>query len=476
MSSPRMPNSSTSPMRRPAPTIGQLLPSAVRSTAMHGIWLLGAWYLFRIGWNVFSEKSPFDRLFTPGAFVWAGIVLVVLFLANLIRMHRPTQDRLFTFVGFAATFFALAMVVVFFVELTRQAGEWFQMTPGLIQTRNQELVNHVENAAKARIAAEKQVRSEMEIEFKTAADDKERQEIRQEYETVILPNKLKDMEITEEENRKSKDVEYRQHADAFSILWFFLTNGPSHLAQDAGIYPALVGSIMLAMTTLVFAVPLGVGAAIYLEEYGRGGGAATKALQNIIQVNINNLSGVPSVVYGIFGAAVFVDLIFRPLEVDFPWIAARNALGGGMTLALLTLPVVIVASQEAIRSVPDSIRQGAYALGATRWQTIWRQVLPMASPGILTGTILSLSRAIGEAAPLVLFGALLFVSSPPGLFSRFTVLPMQIFGWSDRPAGPTGRIWQANAAVASLVLLAVLMAMNGIAIYFRNKSQQKMRA
>jgi phosphate transport system permease protein len=196
----------------------------------------------------------------------------------------------------------------------------------------------------------------------------------------------------------------------------------------------------------------------------------------MIQININNLAGVPSVVYGILGGLFFVELIFKPLELQFDWIAARNALGGGMTLALLTLPVVIVSAQESIRAVPSSIRHGAYALGATRWQTIWRLVLPLAWPGIMTGTILALSRAIGEAAPLVLFGALLFVDQAPGLFSRFTVLPMQIFGWADRPAasldGVTIEIWRANAAMGCIVLLVTLLGLNAVAIVMRNRAQR----
>jgi phosphate transport system permease protein len=186
------------------------------------------------------------------------------------------------------------------------------------------------------------------------------------------------------------------------------------------------------------------------------------------------------VVYGILGAFVFVELIFKPLENHYPdTFAARNVMGGGLTLGLLTLPVVIVSAQEAIRAVPSSLRHGAYALGATHWQTIWGVVLPMARPGILTGTILSLSRAIGEAAPLVLFGALLFVNQDPSLFSRFTVLPMQIFGWADQPAitidGESIDIWRYNAALASVVLLVLLLTMNGLAIYLRNRAQKRMR-
>ena len=213
---------------------------------------------------------------------------------------------------------------------------------------------------------------------------------------------------------------------ASSVL---LASGPSSEPEEAGILPALLGSIYLGVITVLIAVPLGVGTALYLEEY------SGNWLAKVIQINISNLAGVPSVVFGILGAFIFVELIFKPMES--PVIAARNVLGGGMTLALLTLPVVIVAAQEAIRAVPVSIRHGAYAApGATKWQTTWRLVLPCSLPGILTGAILAMARAMGEAAPLVLFGALLFVNQEPTLFSRFTVLPMQVFGWADRPRHP----------------------------------------
>jgi phosphate transport system permease protein len=225
--------------------------------------------------------------------------------------------------------------------------------------------------------------------------------------------------------------------------------------------------LLIGLICICFAVPLGVGAAIYLEEYRSAGW-----LSRLIQVNINNLAGVPSVVYGILGAYVFVEKIFLPLERAHEGIAARNLLGGGLTLALLTLPVIIVAAQEAIRAVPVSLRHGALALGATKWQTIWHHVLPSARPGILTGTILALSRAMGEAAPLVLFGALLFVPDAPSLLSRFTVMPMQIFGWTDRPQ----ELWRYNAALASVILMVMLLFLNAVAIYLRQRAQRVMRA
>ncbi|MCI0379460.1 MAG: phosphate ABC transporter permease PstA, partial [Gemmataceae bacterium] len=291
----------------------------------------------------------------------------------------------------------------------------------------------------------------------------------------VYEQQFADLEIDVAEKKVVADMPLRE-TSGWSVFTHFLSHGPSSQPQDAGIYPALLGSLWVGLITLLFAVPVGVGAALYLEEYKHSGW-----LGKLIQVNINNLAGVPSVVYGILGAFVFVELIFKQLENAYPdsGIAARNVLGGGLTLGLLTLPVVIVAAQEAIRAVPSSIRHGAYALGATHWQVIWHNVLPMARPGILTGTILSLSRAIGEAAPLILFGALLFVNQDPSLFTRFTILPMQIFGWADRPAvtvdGETIEIWKYNAAMAIVVLMVMLLAMNAVAIVLRNRAQRRMR-
>ena len=199
----------------------------------------------------------------------------------------------------------------------------------------------------------------------------------------------------------------------------FISAGPSSSPQDAGIKAALLSSLLLGLITIVAAIPLGVATAIYLEEY-----RSQSWFGNILQLNINNLAGVPSILYAILGAYVFVELIFKQFES--PAIAARNTLGGGLTLALLVLPIVIVSTQEAIRAVPISLRHASLALGATRWQTIWRIVIPSSLPGILTGMILALSRAMGEAAPLVLFGAALYINFTPTILSRFTALPMQI--------------------------------------------------
>lgn len=234
----------------------------------------------------------------------------------------------------------------------------------------------------------------------------------------------------------------------------FLTNFASRFPERAGVKAALAGSIWILVLTALFAFPVSVAAAIYLEEY-----APQNRWTRLIQLNIANLAGVPSIVYGMLGLAVFV----RALAFD------RSIIAGALTLSLLILPVIIIASQEAVRAVPDSLRQAAYGLGATRWQVVSSQVLPMAMPGILTGTILALSRAVGETAPLIMVGAVGFIAfTPTGLGDPFTVLPLQIYNWISRPQAE----FQEIAAAGILVLLTLLLAMNAGAILLRNRYQR----
>lgn len=240
-----------------------------------------------------------------------------------------------------------------------------------------------------------------------------------------------------------------------NLNWEFITSFPSRRPEQAGILSALVGSVYMISLVALFALPLGVGAAIFLEEYEKRGWLAS-----LIQINIQNLAGVPSVVYGLLGLGLFVRLLAFE----------RSLLSGALTMALLVLPIVIIAAQEAIKAVPPSLREAAYGLGATKWQMIWHVVLPSAFPGILTGVILALSRAIGESAPLITIGALTFIAFlPDGPFSPFTVLPIQIFNWVSRPQAG----FHDRAAAGILLLLAVLLSMNAIAVYLRNKLQRK---
>lgn len=239
------------------------------------------------------------------------------------------------------------------------------------------------------------------------------------------------------------------------LSWAFITGFPSRFAETAGIRHALVGSVYVIALTAAITVPVGIGAAVYLEEYAAGG-----RLARVIEINTANLAGVPSIIYGLLGLALFV----RALGFG------GSILAGAATLALLVLPVVILSTREALRTVPMSLREASYALGATRWQTIRHQVLPVAVPGILTGVILALSRAIGETAPVITIGALTYVPFlPDSVWSPFTVLPIQIFNWVSRPQPE----FAENAAAAILVLLALLLSMNAVAVWLRDRYQKR---
>ncbi len=597
------------PLRPARLTVAQLCGRSARWAAVAALIVAAVCTLATLVYALVSgERLEAGAL--AGRCVTAGAVSFgLLFLGRLWRLSRELQDRAFTYLGFFATFFGLGMLIVFFVQLGVEVGHWLKVSPMLIDLKNHEYKERLRLAEvelkykeeafdyelerelakdkellafyRGKIrgqwvdllrAAEKDRKDELDAKWKAAQGVADKNAVKAikidlvlEYlkksvadyprvkdkgETVYpldeavylgMDTMLVEIQNVAEQKREA-ELGIRVDKGPGALAGHFLTSMPSDVPQDAGIWPALIGSLWLALITMLTAVPIGVGAALYLEEYKHSGW-----LGKIIQVNINNLAGVPSVVYGILGAFVFVELIFKPIHLNqaallhehalnpgmalglwdrlllwLPSIAARNALGGGLTLGLLTLPVVIVASQEAIRAVPSSIRHGAYALGATRWQTIWHQVLPLARPGILTGTILAISRAIGEAAPLILFGALLLVQQTPTPFSGFTIMPMQIFGWADRAAivvpielehqlpiyaqhgastagllasnqgmGPllaassghiTGRIptqtvdiWLYNAALASLLLLVVLLCLNGIAIYLRNRAQLRTR-
>ena len=237
------------------------------------------------------------------------------------------------------------------------------------------------------------------------------------------------------------------------LSWHFITDYPSRHPEEAGLFSALMGTVWLMVMTALFTVPVGVGAAIYLEEY-----APRNFFTRFIEINVANLAGVPSIVYGLLGLALFVYLMNL----------GRSVLAGSLTLSLLVLPIVILASRESIRAVPDSYRQAAYAMGADQWQVIKEVVLPSAVPGILTGTILAMSRAIGEAAPVIAISALVYLTFIPGHpMERFTVLPIQIFNWVSRPQDE----FRGLAAAGIIVLLVILLSMNAIAVFLRNKYQ-----
>lgn len=250
--------------------------------------------------------------------------------------------------------------------------------------------------------------------------------------------------------------------------WTFVTSSAHATPELAGIRTAILGSAWLVVITVLFAVPVGVGAAIYLVEF-----AKPSRFNDLVQTNINNLAGVPSIVYGMLGLAVFVRVLEPITSGAIFGVEGQNGrsiLSAGLTLGLLTLPVVIIASQEALKAVPDSLRQAGLSLGATKWQTVRSQVLPVAMPGILTGTILAVARAIGETAPLILVGAASFITSDPsGPFSSFTALPIQIFQWTSFPQEEFRNI----AAAASIALLILLLTLNAVAVILRNRYSRR---
>ena len=239
----------------------------------------------------------------------------------------------------------------------------------------------------------------------------------------------------------------------------FLTGFPSQIfPETSGIYPALIGSLWLLVLTAIISVPLGLGAAVYLEEY-----AADTRINRMIEVNISNLAGVPSIIYGLLGLGIFVQLLA-------PITGGESVLTGALTLSLLILPVLIVTTREALRTIPRAIREGGYALGATKWEVIWSHLLPMALPGALTGMILALSRAIGEAAPILVVGAAAYQTyTTAGPLDGYMALPTQIYDWISRPQD----IFQQLAAAGIVVIMAVLLIANSVAIVLRNKFQNR---
>jgi len=260
-----------------------------------------------------------------------------------------------------------------------------------------------------------------------------------------------------------------------------LTGVPSRKPEKAGIYPAMIGTLYICSVCAVSAVPLGVGTAILLEEY-KPTHPLLARLHGIVQLNITNLAGVPSVVYGILGLTVFVEL-FSLLGTGEPaWTLGttdnwyylrlpfgRGVLAGGLTLMLVVLPIIIISSQEALRAVPNSLRQGSLALGATRWQTVWNTTLPSAIPGIMTGTILAMSRAIGEAAPILIIAGIVYITfTPEHLMDDFTAMPLQIYNWAGKPQEEFHKV----AASGILVLMAILLTFNATAVIIRQKFQR----
>lgn len=244
---------------------------------------------------------------------------------------------------------------------------------------------------------------------------------------------------------------------AARIDWNFITNFPSRNPDKAGILPALVGTLWIMGLTAIIAIPLGISAGIYLEEYGKKSMLAT-----LLEINISNLAGVPSIIYGLLGLEIFGRIMGM----------GGSLLAGASTLSLLILPIIIVSTREALKAVPSSIKEASFAMGASKWQTVWHQLLPASFGGVITGIILALSRAVGETAPLIVIGALAYVPFVPASpTDEFSVLPIQIFNWISRPQ----KGFAVNAASAIIILLIVTFIMNGIAMFLRNRWQKKVK-
>ena len=304
---------------------------------------------------------------------------------------------------------------------------------------------------------------------------------------VLKPDVLRTWSLVDSVFNRAEIVAEQQrnfpNAELVFRSWLspeFLTNPQSSQPEVAGVRTAIFGSVWVIIITIIFSFPVGVGAAIYLEEYAIEFSSLNKVtarLNRLIETNIRNLAGVPSIIYGLLGLTVFVRLL-EPLTSGAVFGAVaetstangRTILAAGLTLGLLILPLIIIQAQEAIRAVPQSLRQAGMALGATKWQTIWHHVIPSALPGILTGTILAISRAIGETAPLVVVGASTFITiDPNGPFSKFTTLPIQIYQWTSRPQDEFRNI----AAAAIVVLLVLLLTLNASAVFLRNRYSQR---
>jgi phosphate transport system permease protein len=301
---------------------------------------------------------------------------------------------------------------------------------------------------------------------------------------VVEPRVVRSWKLSESLLNKDEIVAFVETVPQGELEWRswltldFLVTPQSSTPELAGIRTAILGSLWVIFLTIMIALPIGVGGAIYLEEYAATVGNPTlRRINAIIQTNINNLAGVPSIIYGMLGLAIFVRVL-EPITsgtlfglADPTTANGRTVFSASLTLALLILPLIIINAQEAIRAVPQSLRQAGMGLGATRWQTIWAHVLPNAIPGILTGNILAVSRAVGETAPLVVIGASTFITvDPTGPFSKFTVLPIQIYQWTARPQDEFRNI----AAAAIIVLLVLLLSLNASAILMRNRFSKRL--
>jgi len=374
--------------------------------------------------------------------------------------RRERRDKMFRVYSYAAIFMAGAFLVFFFGDIISTALSAFKQAELRVEVSYNEEAREMGG-----YALEEDLSYLVSRGFTRLIPNQIKQNhdlLGTSVEKWVLAESEVDQYLKGKPNRLRKDE--RKLVDklltegrarlAFNIGFF--KNGDSKLPEMAGIWSAAVGSFYVMLITLIFSFPLGVATAIYLEEF-----APDNRLMQVIEVNINNLAAIPSILFGLLGLSIFINFLGVPRS---------SALAGGLTLSLMTLPVIIISTRAAINAIPDSIREGSLALGATRWQMVMTNVLPLSLPGILTGTIIGLARAIGETAPLMIVGMMAYIpEAPDGFTSAATVLPAQIYTWSSDSL----RAFTERTSAGIIVLLAVMLVMNGAAIYFRNKYETK---
>jgi len=376
------------------------------------------------------------------------------------QKRRERADRRFRWYGLAALGLAMGFLVVFFLDIIGQALPAFSQTEVLVKVSYSEAATQNYNKAidhkLSHIVSRSWLRS-------LPGHLKEHPEMIGTSEDVWIPADTRvDQYIKGHEGHGLKSKDQKQ-VDAMqaegrvrsSFNWDFFASGDSKLAENAGILAAAVGSVFTLLITMLVSVPVGVMTAIYLEEF-----ASDNRFTRLIEVNINNLAAIPSILYGLLGLAIFINFMGVPRS---------SALAGGLTLALMTLPIIIIATRAALRAVPESIREAAYGLGASSLQTVWHHVLPLALPGILTGSIIGLAQAMGETAPLIIVGMMAYIPEPPTSFlEATTVLPAQVYTWSTESL----RGFVERTAAGIMVLLAVLLTLNALAVKLRNRHEK----
>jgi phosphate transport system permease protein len=377
-----------------------------------------------------------------------------------VLKRRANRDKRFKAYAYSAIFMAGAFLVFFFSDIVTSALSAFKQAELLVE------VSYTEEARKmGDYALDEDVSYLVSRGFTRMIPGEMRENralLGTSVEKWVLAEAEVDQYLKGKPNRLKKGEKKlieTMRAEGRARLAFnsgFFENGDSKLPEMAGIWSAAVGSMYVLFITFIFSFPIGVMSAIYLEEF-----APNNRLMEIVEVNINNLAAIPSILFGLLGLAIFINFFGVPRS---------SALAGGLTLSLMTLPIIIISTRAAIRAVPDSIREGSLALGATRWQMVLTNVLPLSLPGILTGTIIGLAQAIGETAPLLIVGMMAYIpEAPTGFTSAATVLPAQIYTWSSDSL----RAFTERTSAGIIVLLAVMLTMNAVAIYMRNKYETK---